>query len=184
MKTIITFGEIMGRLCPDDFQRFSQSMPGNMNLTFAGAEANVAASGAMLGGKAKFVTTLPKNDISDACVTMLRGLKIDVSGLNLVDYGRLGLYFVERGANQRPSRVIYDRDHSSVSMALRENSGTPEKVDRPWIGFDPVLLTVNGQSLLWNILLSLPFRISTRNGYNTSTKAHSQNFRISGPLAM
>jgi 2-dehydro-3-deoxygluconokinase len=117
MKTIVTFGEVMGRLCPNDFERFSQSMPGKINLTFAGAEANVAASIAMLGGKARFVTTLPKNEISEACMATLRGLKIDVSGINLADYGRLGLYFVERGANQRPSRVIYDRDHSSVSMA-------------------------------------------------------------------
>jgi len=70
----------------------------------------------MLGGKARFVTSLPKNDISEACITTLRGLKIDVSGINLADQGRMGLYFVERGANQRPSRVMYDRDYSSVSI--------------------------------------------------------------------
>jgi 2-dehydro-3-deoxygluconokinase len=116
MKTIVTFGEIMGRFCPDEFQRFTQSMPGRQNLTFSGAEANVAASIAMLGGKTRFVTALPKNDIAEACMTTLRGLKIDVSGIQQVDYGRLGLYFVERGANQRPSRVIYDRDYSSVSI--------------------------------------------------------------------
>ena len=106
----------MGRLCPENFQRFRQSMPGKLDLTFAGAEANVAASIAMLGGRAKFVTSLPDNDITEACLTVLRGLKVDVSGIKKVDKGRLGLYFVERGANQRPSRVIYDREHSSVSM--------------------------------------------------------------------
>ncbi len=116
MKTIVTFGEIMGRFCPDEFQRFRQSMPGRQNLTFSGAEANVAASIAMLGGKARFVTSLPKIDISEACLNTLRGLKIDVSGINLTDLGRMGLYFVERGANQRPSRVIYDRDYSAVSI--------------------------------------------------------------------
>ena len=116
MKTIVTFGEIMGRLCPDDFQRFRQSMPGRLNITFAGAEANVAASVAMLGGKSRFVTALPDHDISEACVTVLKGLGVDVSGIIKVKEGRLGLYFVERGANQRPGRVIYDRDHSSVSV--------------------------------------------------------------------
>jgi len=116
MKTIVTFGEIMGRFCPDEFQRFKQSMPGRQNLTFSGAEANVAASIVMLGGKARFVTSLPKNDISEACLITLRGLKIDVSGINMTDQGRMGLYFVERGANQRPSRVIYDRDYSAVSI--------------------------------------------------------------------
>ena len=116
MKTIVTFGEIMGRFCPDEFQRFRQSMPGRFNLTFAGAEANVAASIAMLGGKARFVTVLPDNDIIDACISTLKGIDIDVSGIKKVNYGRLGLYFVERGANQRPSRVIYDRNYSSVSL--------------------------------------------------------------------
>lgn len=116
MKTIVTFGEVMGRFCPDEFQRFRQSMPGRHNLTFAGAEANVAASIAMLGGKARFVTALPANEMTEACLTVLRGIKIDVSGIKKVDYGRFGLYFVERGANQRPSKVMYDREYSSVSL--------------------------------------------------------------------
>ena len=116
MKTIITFGEIMGRLCPENFQRFRQSMPGKLDMTFAGAEANVAASLAMLGAPAKFVTSLPDTEMTEACLSVLRGLKVDVSGINRVDRGRFGLYFVERGANQRPSRVIYDREYSSVSM--------------------------------------------------------------------
>ena len=116
MKTIITFGEIMGRFSPDEFQRFRQSMPGKHNLTFAGAEANVAASIAMLGGKARFVTALPDNEMTEACLTNLKGLNVDVSGIKKVNYGRFGLYFVERGANQRPSKVMYDRDYSSVSL--------------------------------------------------------------------
>jgi 2-dehydro-3-deoxygluconokinase len=150
MKTIVTFGEVMGRLCPDDFLRFSQSMPGNMNLTFAGAEANVAASIAMLGGNARFVTTLPRNDISEACITALRGLKIDVSGINLADYGRLGLYFVERGANQRPSRVIYDRDHSAVSLAPADSYNWKDLFqDAEWLhttGITPALSEVAAEA--------------------------------------
>ena len=101
----------MGRLCPFGFKRFKQSLPGDINLTFAGAEANVAASISMLGGKARFVTALPKHDITDACLANLRGLGVDISNIVLSNTGRLGLYWVEAGANQRPSRVIYDRDY-------------------------------------------------------------------------
>lgn len=106
----------MGRLCPENFQRFRQSMPGKLDMTFAGAEANVAASIAMLGGKVKFVTALPDNEMTEACLPVLKGIDVDVSGIKIVKYGRFGLYFVERGANQRPSKVMYDRDHSSVSL--------------------------------------------------------------------
>lgn len=116
MKTIVTFGEIMGRLCPENFQRFRQSMPGKLDITFAGAEANVAASIAILGGKARFVTALPDNEMTEACLSVLKGIDVDVSCIQKVKQGRFGLYFVERGANQRPSRVMYDREYSSVSM--------------------------------------------------------------------
>ena len=115
MSIIVTFGEIMGRLCPPGFNRFRQNMPGNLNFTFAGAEANVAASLSMLGKDTRFVTALPKNDISKACISTLEALGIDTSGILFTDSGRLGLYYVETGANQRPSRVIYDRDYSAVS---------------------------------------------------------------------
>jgi 2-dehydro-3-deoxygluconokinase len=115
-KTVVTFGEIMGRLCPGGFLRFNQSMPGKLELTFAGAEANVAASISILGGKAKFVTALPDNDITNSCLSFLKGLGIDISEILIRDLGRLGLYFVETGANQRPSNVIYDRAGSTVSM--------------------------------------------------------------------
>jgi len=120
MKKIVTFGEIMGRICPENFQRFRQSMPGKLDMTFAGAEANVAASIAMLGGKVKFVTALPDNEMTEACLPVLKGLDIDISGIEVVKYGRFGLYFVERGANQRPSKVMYDRDYSSVSLTKGE----------------------------------------------------------------
>ncbi len=120
MKKIVTFGEIMGRFCPENFQRFAQSMPGKLDLTFAGAEANVAASIALLGGQVKFVTALPTNDLTSACLKNLRGIQVDTSDILLTDKGRMGFYFVERGANQRPSRVVYDRDHSSVSITRGE----------------------------------------------------------------
>ncbi|OAM90776.1 sugar kinase [Termitidicoccus mucosus] len=115
MKPIVTFGEIMGRLCPPGYKRFIQSMPGTLELTFAGAEANVAASLAIFGSPARFVTALPDNVVGDACVQNLRGLGVDISRILRVKNGRLGLYFVEKGANQRPSNVVYDRSHSAIA---------------------------------------------------------------------
>lgn len=116
MKKIITFGEIMARLAPPGNLRFLQSMPGTLEITFAGAEANVASSLSMLGGDACFVSALPDNPIGRACVNVLKGLGVDTSHIIITDIGRMGLYFLETGANQRPSNVIYDRDHSSVSL--------------------------------------------------------------------
>ncbi len=114
---VVGFGEIMGRLNPPGFLRFRQALPGSLEMTFAGAEANVCASIAMLGGEARYVTALPKHAIGDTCVGSLRGLGIDCSCIARVGKGRLGLYFVEKGANQRPSVVIYDREASSIAMA-------------------------------------------------------------------
>lgn len=152
MKTIVTFGEVMGRICPENFQRFRQSMPGKLDLTFAGAEANVAASVAMLGGKARFVTALPENDITEACVSTLRGLKIDVSAIKMTNKGRLGLYFVEKGANQRPSRVIYDRDYSSVSLTEGdEYDWNTILADAGWLhttGITPSLSAISAEATL------------------------------------
>jgi 2-dehydro-3-deoxygluconokinase len=113
---IATFGEIMGRLVPDGFLRLRQALPGSLNVSFAGAEANVAASIATLGGEAAFVTALPQNALADACVASLNSVRVDTKYIAQVECGRLGLYFLETGANQRPSQVIYDRDGSSISM--------------------------------------------------------------------
>jgi 2-dehydro-3-deoxygluconokinase len=152
MKTIVTFGEIMGRFCPDDFQRFIQSMPGRQNMTFAGAEANVAASVSILGGKASFVTALPDNDISNACIARLKGIDVDVSEIKKVDYGRLGLYFVEKGANQRPGRVIYDRDYSSVSLTSGKDYDWKKIYsDAGWMhttGITPALSKISAEATL------------------------------------
>ncbi|GHT48294.1 2-dehydro-3-deoxygluconokinase [Spirochaetia bacterium] len=116
-KKLVTFGEVMMRLQTQSGRRFRQSLPGSMDVIFGGAEANVAASYALLGGKASFVTALPENTIADACIGALRGLGVDVDGILRTEKGRLGIYFAEAGANQRPSNVIYDRDYSAISMA-------------------------------------------------------------------
>jgi 2-dehydro-3-deoxygluconokinase len=116
MKTIVTFGEVMGRFAPPGFQRLRQALPGALDLTFGGAEANVAASLSLLGARARFVTALPVNPIADACVGFLAGLGVDTGCILRTKEGRLGLYFLETGANQRPSGVTYDRAHSAVSL--------------------------------------------------------------------
>ena len=115
MTTVVTFGEVMGRIAPAGFLRFTQALPGSVEFTFGGGEANVAVSLAQLGATARFVTALPKNAIADACVMTLRGLGVETGNIVRTD-GRLGLYYLEAGANQRASNVIYDREHSSVML--------------------------------------------------------------------
>jgi 2-dehydro-3-deoxygluconokinase len=115
MSKLVAFGEIMARLAPPGFLRLRQALPGSLDVTFAGSEANVAVTVAQLGGESAFVTALPRNPPADACAGTLAGLGVDVSHIVRTEYGRLGLYFLETGANQRPSNVLYDREGSSVS---------------------------------------------------------------------
>ncbi|MBS0209140.1 MAG: sugar kinase [Planctomycetes bacterium] len=116
MSRIVTFGEIMGRLAAPGFQRFQQAMPGAMEVTFAGAEASIAVSIAYLGGEAAFVTALPRHALADACVADLRSLGVDTRHIVRTPTGRLGLYFLEHGVNQRAGQVIYDREGSSAAV--------------------------------------------------------------------
>ncbi|MDA3955138.1 sugar kinase [Oceanispirochaeta sp.] len=113
---IVSYGEIMGRFSPDNNRRFRQTMPGNLNVTFAGAESSVVVSLQLLGCQTRYVTALPKHSIADACEDSVRRFGVDTSYILRTDKGRLGLYFMETGANQRPSQVIYDRADSSVSL--------------------------------------------------------------------
>ena len=116
MTQFVTFGEIMMRMAPAGHSRLRQVLPGALDVTFAGAEANVAASLAMFGADVRFVSALPDNPLTDACLATLRGLNIDTNHIRRSSAGRLGIYFVEAGANQRPSRVIYDRSGSTMSL--------------------------------------------------------------------
>jgi 2-dehydro-3-deoxygluconokinase len=114
MQPVVTFGEIMLRLAPPGFERFLQSP--QFVATFGGGEANVAVLLASLGCAARYVTVLPANPIADACVAELRRFGIDTSAVARGS-GRLGIYYLEAGANQRPSKVIYDRDRSAIALA-------------------------------------------------------------------
>lgn len=112
MSKVVTFGEIMLRLATPAYLRFSQT--DTFSATFGGGEANVAVSLANYGAEVDFVTRLPKNDIAASCVAELRKHNVGVS--NIVYGGeRLGIYFLETGAVARPSKVVYDRAHSSIS---------------------------------------------------------------------
>jgi 2-dehydro-3-deoxygluconokinase len=111
-RKIVTFGEIMLRLSPPGFQRFSQAR--SFDVIYGGGEANVAISCANYGLPVNFVTRLPQNDIGDACLAFLR--QYNVGSEHIVRGGeRLGIYFLEMGSMQRGSKVVYDRAHSAIS---------------------------------------------------------------------
>ena len=114
MTDFISFGEIMLRLKSPGHERYFQSPV--LEATFGGGEANVAVSLSNYGLDAGFVTALPDNDIGNAAVRELRGFSVDTA--QIVRSGsRIGIYFLETGSNQRPSKVVYDRAHSSICEA-------------------------------------------------------------------
>lgn len=111
MKKIVTFGEIMLRLQPPGFKRFEQAV--SFDAVYGGGEANVSVSLANFGMNACFVTKLPANPLGQAAVNELRKFGVDTS--KIVRGGeRIGIYFAEKGASQRPSKVVYDRNHSAI----------------------------------------------------------------------
>lgn len=115
---VITFGEIMMRLNPEGYLRFCQA--DKYVSTFAGAEANVAVSLANYGVDVAFVSKLPEHEIGQSAVNSLRKFGVDTS--KIVRGGdRVGVYYCEKGASQRPSKVIYDRAYSSIAMASEKD---------------------------------------------------------------
>jgi len=112
MKKVVTFGEIMLRLSPPGFLRFSQT--NSFDVVYGGGESNVAVSLANYGVPVEFVTRLPKNDIGECALMEMRKRNV---GTNHIIYGgdRLGIYFLETGAVSRGSKVVYDRAHSAIA---------------------------------------------------------------------
>ena len=111
---VVTFGEVMLRLAPENYLRFVQSE--KYEATFGGAEANVAVSLANYGVDAAFVSKLPAHEIGQAAVNSLRKFGVETS--KIVRGGnRVGIYYCEKGASQRPSKVIYDRAYSAIATA-------------------------------------------------------------------
>lgn len=118
MKSVVCFGEIMMRLNPEGYLRITQSE--RFETTYAGGEANVAVSLANLGDSSKFVTYVPDNLIGQSAINSLRHWGVDTSFM-MKGGERLGIYFVEKGASQRASKVIYDRKHSSISTSTTKD---------------------------------------------------------------
>lgn len=140
-KRVITFGEIMLRLAPEGYYRFVQA--NTFGATYGGGEANVAVSLANFGLDAAFITKLPKHEIGQAAVNELRKFGVDTS--HIVRGGsRVGIYFLEKGASQRPSKVIYDRAHSAIAEALPEDFSWEEIFNgADWFHFTGITPALN-----------------------------------------
>jgi 2-dehydro-3-deoxygluconokinase len=140
MKKIVTFGEIMLRLSTPGYQRFVQSQ--QFDVSYGGGEANVAVALAAFGLESYFVSRLPKHEIGEAALQAVRRYGVNTDYI-IRGGDRLGIYFLETGASQRPSKVIYDRSGSAISEI------TPDKIDWEkifagkdwfhWTGITPAL---------------------------------------------
>lgn len=142
-KKVITFGEIMLRLAPEGYYRFVQA--DSFGATYGGGEANVAVSLANYGFDAKFVTKLPTHEIGQAAVNSLRKYGVDTSYIARGG-SRVGIYFLEKGASQRPSKVIYDRADSSIATASPEDFDWKTIFDgADWFHFTGITPALNDQ---------------------------------------
>lgn len=137
---IVSFGELLLRLASPGYTRLFQT--DRLETSFCGGEANVAVSLSLFGLKSSFVTKLPNNDIGIAAMNALRYFGVDTSNIAFGN-GRMGLYYLERGASQRPSKVIYDREYSAISLAMRSEfdwNAIFNNVDWfHWTGINPAL---------------------------------------------
>ena len=140
MAKVVTFGEIMLRLKSPAYERLFQSP--SLEATFGGGEANVSVSLANYGMETAFVTVLPTNDVGNACIRELRGFGVDTTKIVRKD-GRMGIYYLETGAVQRPSKVIYDRASSAIALAKRTDFDWDTIFDGAdwfhWTGITPAL---------------------------------------------
>lgn len=118
MSKVVTFGEIMLRLAPEGYNRILQA--DKFNVTFAGAEANVAVELANFGVDVSFVSKIPDNAVGQTCINSLRHYGVNTSEI-IRDGDRLGILFLEKGASQRPSVVIYDRAYSAIQLAKTDD---------------------------------------------------------------
>ena len=118
MTKMVGFGEFLLRLNPEGYRRFLQA--DRMEVNYTGAEANVCASLSMLGVQTEYVTRLPDNDIARAAEATLR--KLGIGTRHIVHGGeRIGVFYLEKGASQRPSKVVYDRKHTAIATASPED---------------------------------------------------------------
>lgn len=139
-QKVITFGEIMLRLSTPGYTRFVQSQ--NFDVTYGGGEANVAASLANYGLDSYFVTKLPKHEVGQSAVNHLRRFGVNTDYITRGG-DRVGIYFLETGASQRASKVVYDRAHSAISEATKDDFNWDEIFEGAtwfhWTGITPAL---------------------------------------------
>ena len=143
MSRIVCFGEIMLRLNPEGYRRFVQVE--EMEATYGGGEANVSVSLSNYGHDAAYVTKLPEHEIGQSAVNSLRRYGVDTS---LIVRGgpRVGIYFCEKGASQRGSKVIYDRAGSSIALAKREDFDWDKILDgADWFHFTGITPAIGGE---------------------------------------
>lgn len=137
---IVSFGEILLRLAAPGYSKLFQK--DSLDATFCGGEANVAVSLSIFGLDSAFVTKLPEGPIGQAAVNSMRYFGVDTHNINY-GKGRMGLYYLEKGASQRPSKVIYDREHSAIALAKTMDFDWNEILDNAdwfhWTGINPAL---------------------------------------------
>ena len=137
---VITFGEILLRLAAPGYTKLFQK--DSLDSTFCGGEANVAVSLSIFGMDSAFVTKLPDNDVGYAAVNSMRYFGVDTSNIVYGD-GRMGLYYLEKGASQRPSKVIYDRAYSAIALAKQDDFDWDRIFEGAdwfhWTGINPAL---------------------------------------------
>lgn len=114
---VVSFGEILLRLSSSGYTRLFQR--DTMETSFCGGEVNVAVSLSNFGLNSTFVTKLPDNDVGKAATNSIRYFGVDTSNIVYGD-GRMGLYYLEKGASQRPSKIIYDRAYSAIALAEKK----------------------------------------------------------------
>ena len=137
---VVTFGELLLRLAAPDYTKLFQK--DSFDISFCGGEANVAVSLSVFGEDACFISKLPDSDVGHAAARSLNYFNVDTSKIIHGD-GRMGLYYLEKGASQRPSKVIYDRSYSSVALAERHEFDWDSIFDQAdwfhWTGITPAL---------------------------------------------
>ena len=137
---VVSFGEILLRLASPGYTKLFQK--DTLDATFCGGEANVAVSLAVFGIESCFITKLPDNDVGHAAVNSMRYFGVDTSKIVYGD-GRMGLYYLEKGASQRPSKIIYDRAYSAIALAKQKDFNWEEILGGAdwfhWTGINPAL---------------------------------------------
>ena len=137
---VVSFGEILLRLAAPGYTKLFQK--DRLDATFCGGEANVAVSLAIFGLNSSFVTKLPKSVVGQAAVSSMKYFGVNTRDIVCGD-GRMGLYYLEKGASQRPSKVLYDREYSAIALAKREDFDWEKIFDGAdwfhWTGINPAL---------------------------------------------